>query len=501
MHSWPNPEIPALPDYQTAFGGPQHPADRFALKLYDHADDAVREVEAGDTAGVYVCGITPYDATHLGHAATYAAFDLVNRLLLAQGKDVHFVQNVTDVDDPLFERAERDQVDWRELGDSQVDLFRADMTALGVIPPRDYVSVTESIDDVIELVGRLLENGAAYIVESSEYPDIYARVGATTQFGYESRYDYETMLELFAERGGDPESPGKEHPLDALIWRAHRPGEPQWEAPFGAGRPGWHVECSAIAATRLGEKLTIQGGGNDLIFPHHEFSAAHYEAAHDSSRMFGHYSHAGMIALDGVKMSKSLGNLVFVSVLLAEGVDPAAIRLSLYLSHYRSDRSWSYHDLAEAWAHLLLWQAACQVTTDESAALLAAAEFHAQLANDLDTPAAITALDSWATEVLRTQATIDSGAVDSAVTAASVLAGVSFASIPEAAADSLSTPGAFTEAGAVIASTVDALTGIQLAEVELAPSHQAITSLLAKHAGEEDAVTIRLSDAGVVREH
>ena len=300
MKSWPAPSVPALPG-----GGPQ-------LRLYDSADRQVRPVTAGETATMYVCGITPYDATHLGHAATYLTFDLVYRVWLDSGHRVHYVQNVTDVDDPLFERAERDGIDWRDLADRETELFREDMAALRVLPPHDYVAATEAIAEVIELVEKMLASGAAYVVDDAEYPDVYYRADATGQFGYESGYDRDTMLRLFGERGGDPDRPGKGDPLDALMWRAQRPGEPSWPSPFGPGRPGWHVECSAIALSRIGTGLDIQGGGSDLIFPHHEFSAAHAESVTGERRFARHYVHAGMIGWDGHKMSKSRGNLVLV---------------------------------------------------------------------------------------------------------------------------------------------------------------------------------------------
>ncbi len=222
MQSWSAPAVPVLPGQ-----GP-------ALRLYDTADRQVRPVSPGPTAGMYVCGITPYDATHLGHAATYLVFDLIHRLWLDAGHQVNHVQNVTDVDDPLLERAERDGVQWQDLAASQVELFAADMTALRVIPPRAYVAATEAIPEVIELIEKMLAAGSAYIVDG-DYPDIYFRADSTEQFGYESGLDRATMLELFAERGGDPDRAGKTDPLDALLWRAARPGEPSWPAPFGAG--------------------------------------------------------------------------------------------------------------------------------------------------------------------------------------------------------------------------------------------------------------------------
>ena len=391
MRSWPVPDVPKVP------GTP------VPLQLHDSADGVVRPVEPEGTAGMYVCGITPYDATHLGHAATYLTFDLIHRLLLDNGHEVHYVQNITDVDDPLFERAERDGVDWRELGESQINLFRDDMTNLSVIPPRDYVGAIESVGEVIEMVGRLLDNGTAYQLDD-EYPDVYFRRDATPDFGYESNYDEATMAEFFAERGGDPDRPGKRDPLDALVWRAEREGEPAWDAPFGRGRPGWHIECSAIAVNRLGMGFDIQGGGSDLKFPHHEFSAAHAEAAspgaHDHSgpgagpRMAKHYVHSAMIALDGVKMSKSLGNLVFVSKLVAAGTDPSAIRLGVYAGHYRSDRDWSDEVLADAEARLTRWRAAC--ASPSAPAEPAIRELREALSDDLDTPRALRVVDDWA---------------------------------------------------------------------------------------------------------
>ena len=347
MHSWPTPEVPSV-------AGTPVP-----LALYDTADGGVRVVDTrGDEVGLYVCGITPYDSTHLGHAATYLTFDLVYRQLLANGHKVHYVQNITDVDDPLFERAARDGVDWRELGTSQIDLFRSDMEILSVIPPRDYIGAMEAIDEVIEMVQTLLDKGIAYslIDDTSGATDIYAPITATEQFGYESNLDREAMEKFFAERGGDPDRAGKRDPLDALLWRGHREGEPAWDSPFGAGRPGWHIECSAIATNRLGTTFAIQGGGSDLAFPHHEFSAAHAEATYDIDRMAGHYVHTGMIALDGVKMSKSLGNLVFVHKLSEEGHEPSAIRLAVFAGHYRQDRDFSYEVLKEAETRLSTWR-------------------------------------------------------------------------------------------------------------------------------------------------
>jgi L-cysteine:1D-myo-inositol 2-amino-2-deoxy-alpha-D-glucopyranoside ligase len=312
---------------------------------------------------------------------------------------VHYVQNVTDVDDPLFERAARDGVDWRELGSAQTQLFREDMAALRVLPPQDYIGATEAIDEVIEVVEKLLASGAAYVVDDPVNPDVYYRADATVQFGYESNYDRDAMTRLFAERGGDPDRAGKADPLDALLWRAQRPGEPSWPSPFGPGRPGWHIECAAIALSRIGFGIDVQGGGSDLIFPHHEFSAAHAECAAGERRFARHYAHAGMIALDGHKMSKSRGNLVLVSRLRAGGVDPAAIRLGLLAGHYRSDRFWSDDVQAEANARLHRWRTAMTVLAGPDAADVIG-RLRRYLADDLDTPKALAAVDGWVTDAL-----------------------------------------------------------------------------------------------------
>ncbi len=391
MQSWPSAPLPALPGR-----GPE-------LRLYDTSDRQVRPVAAGSTASMYVCGITPYDATHLGHAATYLTFDLVQRLWLDLGHDVHYVQNVTDVDDPLFERANRDGVDWRELAAREVALFCDDMAALRVLPPGEYVAATEAVAEVVELVEKMLASEAAYVVgqdgQQAPYPDVYFRADATLQFGYESGYDRDTMLRLFAERGGDPDRPGKTDQLDALLWRAARPGEPNWPSPFGPGRPGWHVECAAIALSRIGSGLDIQGGGSDLIFPHHEFTAAHAECVSGERRFARHYVHAGMIGLDGHKMSKSRGNLILVSRLRAQGVEPSAIRLGLLAGHYRADRDWGADVLDAADARLHRWRTATALPAGPDAADVIA-RLRRYLADDLDTPKALAAVDGWVTDAL-----------------------------------------------------------------------------------------------------
>jgi L-cysteine:1D-myo-inositol 2-amino-2-deoxy-alpha-D-glucopyranoside ligase len=396
MQPWASVDVPRL-----AGGGPP-------LRLHDTATGRVRPTAPGPTALMYVCGITPYDATHLGHAATYLAFDLVNRLWRDLGHDVHYVQNVTDIDDPLLERAARDQDDWVVLGMRETALFREDMEALRVIPPRHYIGAVEAMGEIAELVGKLLAQGAAYRVDDPEFPDVYFDSSVTGHFGYESNYDEQTMIELSRERGGDPDRPGKRHPADPLLWRTAREGEPSWESDLGAGRPGWHVECAAIALNRLGTQIDLNGGGSDLIFPHHECGAAHAEAFTGVHPFARHYTHTGMIGLDGEKMSKSRGNLVFVSKLRAENVDPNAIRLALMAGHYRTDRAWTADLLAQAEARIARWREAAALDAAPAAEDLVL-RLRTHLADDLDTPAALAAVDGWAAQALERRGS-DAGA-------------------------------------------------------------------------------------------
>jgi L-cysteine:1D-myo-inositol 2-amino-2-deoxy-alpha-D-glucopyranoside ligase len=380
------------------------------MRLYDTATDEIRPTAPGDVARIYVCGITPYDATHLGHAATYLTFDLVQRVWLDAGHDVHYVQNITDVDDPLLDRARETGVDWVALAEKETDLFRQDMTALRVLPPRDYIGVVESIDAIADSVGKLLADGKAYRLDD----DIYATLDGSGHFGYESRYSIEEMLSYFAERGGDPDRPGKRDPLDALLWRGKREGEPSWDSLVGPGRPGWHIECSVIARNRLGMSFDVQGGGSDLRFPHHEHSAAHAEAITGEWPFARHYVHTGMIGLDGEKMSKSRGNLVFVSKLRGARVDPMAIRLALLDGHYRTDREWTGGRLPAAERRLALWRQAAQAAAGPDGRPVLD-RVRDRLADDLDTAAAITAVDRWAKATIERDSDADDPAAPALV--------------------------------------------------------------------------------------
>ncbi|HXW45183.1 MAG TPA: cysteine--1-D-myo-inosityl 2-amino-2-deoxy-alpha-D-glucopyranoside ligase [Streptosporangiaceae bacterium] len=393
MESWPASDVPVLPG--------RAPETR----IWDTASAAKAVAAQGGQATLYACGITPYDATHIGHAATYVAWDLLNRAWRDAGHDVSYVQNVTDVDDPLLERADRDGEDWRELADREIALFRSDMTALRVLPPDHLVGAVEALPLIERFNVQLADRGSLYELEGDVYFSRFADPG----FGSVSGLDPDTMAELSAERGGDPARQGKKDPLDPMVWLAERPGEPSWPSEFGPGRPGWHVECAAIATHYLGAEFDIQAGGRDLVFPHHEMSAAHARVALGDKAFARHYAHSGMVRLGGEKMSKSRGNLVFVSRLLAEGHDAMAIRLALLAHHYRQDWDWTDAGLTAATDRLARWRAAAEIAGGSSgmadraagsgadpagAAVLAA--IRERVADDLDTPAALIAVDAWA---------------------------------------------------------------------------------------------------------
>jgi L-cysteine:1D-myo-inositol 2-amino-2-deoxy-alpha-D-glucopyranoside ligase len=370
---------------------------------------------------MYVCGITPYDATHLGHAATYLTFDLINRYLRSSGSDVRYVQNITDIDDPLLERAIRDGIDWTDLAHRQIDLFRRDMSNLRVIPPAHYIGAVDAIPLVTAAIEELSSKDSIYQVDQ----DLYFKVNADSTFGERSHLSQEKMMEIFAERGGDPNRIGKIDPLDCLVWMSQRPNEPGWPSPFGIGRPGWHIECTAIAIKYLEPShqentlIDIQGGGSDLIFPHHEMCASQAQVL-SGKPLAGTYVHAGMIGFDGEKMSKSKGNLVFVSKLVDAGRDPMAIRWALMKDHYRKDRMWTYELLVTAEQEInalrfCLAQADVAPTSDLIKMIVDA------LSNDLNTQTVLTELNRW---VGRTQSGDTGGDAENLVCVLDALLGI-----------------------------------------------------------------------------
>ena len=402
MQTWPDTAVPDLPG--------QAPE----TKIWDTASRALMVAAPGPSARLYACGITPYDATHMGHAATYLAWDLLIRAWRDARLQVSYVQNVTDVDDPLLERAERDGEDWRELAAREIARYRSDMTALRVLPPDHLIGAVEAMPLIEDFNRVLAERGALYDLDG----DVYFARGADPDFGVVSGLPPAEMAELAAERGGDPGRPGKKDPLDPMVWLTRRPGEPSWASGFGPGRPGWHVECAAIATRYLGTSFDVQAGGSDLIYPHHEMSASHARVAHGAdpdgirlgtSVFARRYAHAGMVRLGGEKMSKSLGNLVFVSRLLAAGTDPMAIRLAVLGHHYRSDWDWTDEGLAEAGQRLDRWRRAVALAggSDPEAAVgpdakAVLAGVRHRIADDLDAPGALGIVDAWARAVIET---------------------------------------------------------------------------------------------------
>jgi L-cysteine:1D-myo-inositol 2-amino-2-deoxy-alpha-D-glucopyranoside ligase len=390
MNSWATPAIPTFGKIR----------DLPALVLTDTATTTKKELPKKSMYRMYVCGITPYDATHLGHAATYLTFDLINRYLRATGAEVLYVQNITDIDDPLLERASRDGIDWNDLAHQQIDLFKGDMVDLRVIPPAHYIGAVEAIPLVVKAIAELQEQSSVYPVDS----DYYFSVRSDSKFGSRSNLSQQQMLDIFSQRGGDPNRLGKQDPLDCLVWMSQRVNEPGWESSLGKGRPGWHIECTAIALEYLQPSdmdetlIDIQGGGSDLIFPHHEMCATQAQVI-TGKELAETYVHAGMIGLDGEKMSKSKGNLVFVSRLVASGVDPMAIRWALMLDHYRSDRMWSDAVLQKAQNEIAQLREALSKSTSAPTEDLITSIVNA-LSDDLDTTRVLFQLNSWASSTL-----------------------------------------------------------------------------------------------------
>jgi L-cysteine:1D-myo-inositol 2-amino-2-deoxy-alpha-D-glucopyranoside ligase len=370
------------------------------IRLTDSASTQKKPLTQKDLYRLYVCGITPYDATHLGHAATYLSFDLIHRYLVASGSNVNYVQNITDIDEPLLERANRDGVEWENLASEQIELFRKDMSALNVLPPTHYIGAIEAIPLVVEAIENLSDKNSTYEIDK----DVYFSVKHDSNFANISHLKDQEMIEIFSQRGGDPTLTGKKDPLDCLVWMLQRPNEPGWNSSYGFGRPGWHIECTAIALNYLAPDLAletlidIQGGGSDLIFPHHEMCAAQARVI-TGKELASHYVHAGMIGLDGEKMSKSKGNLVFVSSLLASGVDPFSIRWALMSDHFRKDRMWSQEKLTYATHEVQRLRDALQGEDLAPTENLVSCILDS-LANDLDTKRIVLEINQWVDRTL-----------------------------------------------------------------------------------------------------
>ena len=363
------------------------------MRLYDTARRAIVPFEPGELVTLYSCGITPYDSAHLGHAAVYLTFDILQRRLRDLGHETRCVRNVTDVDDDILRKARELGVHYLDLAAEEIARFDADMSTLGLIPAWSEPRATSAISDILSLIAAVLDSGHAYESGGSVYFD----VSTFDRFGALSHLDAAAMLALAADNGGNPDDPNKRNSLDFVLWQPSLSDEPSWESRWGPGRPGWHIECSALALRELGETVDVHGGGRDLVFPHHECETAQSESV--TGRPFvRHWLHVGLVGLDGTKMSKSLGNLVFVGDLLEEW-QAVAIRTALLAHHYREDWEWTSDDMPTAAARLEGWRKVAeqsgQPLADEGVdpALEAVRD---ALDNDLDTPAALAALDDLA---------------------------------------------------------------------------------------------------------
>jgi L-cysteine:1D-myo-inositol 2-amino-2-deoxy-alpha-D-glucopyranoside ligase len=359
------------------------------MKLFDTAKQQVVEFAPNPTVLMYTCGITPYDATHLGHAFTFISYDVLQRRLIDMGHQVKCVRNVTDVDDPLFAKARELGVHYLDLAAGEEARFESDMTALNALPVHSTPRASSAIPDIRGFIGMVIDRGFAYESGGSVYFD----VEKFPQFGSVSHYSRETMIALARERGGNVDDPHKRNPLDFVLWHPSASDEPSWDTMWGAGRPGWHIECSALALRELGTTIDLHGGGSDLIFPHHECERAQSEAA-TGEQFVKHWMHVAMVSMDGHKMSKSRGNLVFVDKLRTQH-DPMAIRLGLIEHHYRTEWEWDDGLMARNEARLAQWKSAAQVGSSQGDSALLT-DVRSALDNDLDTPSAVALVDAAA---------------------------------------------------------------------------------------------------------
>lgn len=353
-----------------------------SMRLYDTARREIVPFTPGETVLMYTCGITPYDATHLGHASTFLVYDILQRRLIDLGHTVRCVRNVTDVDDPLFAKARELGVHYLDLAAGEEARFNRDMDALNVLPVYSTPRASSAISDIRGFIGMVLDRGFAYAAGGSVYFD----VTKFPSFGEVSHYSHEQMIEFARQRGGNVDDPHKRNPLDFVLWHPSAEDEPAWDAQWGAGRPGWHIECSALALRELGTTIDLHGGGSDLIFPHHECERAQSEAA--TGEVFvRHWMHVAMVFKDGEKMSKSLGNLVFVDALRTEW-DPRSIRLGIIEHHYRTEWEWDDSLMPRNHERLVSWKASVGGT---SSSLID--EVRTCLDDDLNTPGALAVID------------------------------------------------------------------------------------------------------------
>lgn len=329
MRSWtvnpPNIEITGLENH--------------SLRIFDSKTQRINLIpKQPEPIQIYVCGITPYDSAHLGHAFTYLAFDLMIRTMRVTKQNVNYVQNVTDIDDPLFERSRKTNRKWTRIVDDQLEIYRKDMQALNIMAPDHFVGVVENIDTINDEIEETINRKLTYQLGTKWY--------------FQTRKDNKSLLvkdvedheliTLANERGCDTDNPGKLNAIDPIVWKESKEDEPSWNREFGTGRPGWHIQCISLANKYAKLPLHIQGGGKDLIFPHHAMCEEQAMAL-GLGDLATNYCHAGMISYQGSKMSKSKGNLVFVHELINKGISPMVIRTSLMLNHWQSD--WEFQEV------------------------------------------------------------------------------------------------------------------------------------------------------------
>ncbi|KAB8140219.1 cysteine--tRNA ligase [Chloroflexia bacterium SDU3-3] len=370
------------------------------MQLFDTLRGAAAplEIPQDRPLTLYVCGVTPYDTTHIGHAHTFLIFDVLQRYLRYQGAEVRYCQNVTDVDDPLFERAKRDGVAWDELARRETEQFRADCAAMNMLAPTYAPKASEEIAGMQAIIAKLVELGYGYAAGGSAY----YRARMAPDYGAMPKLDYEALLAVANTRGNNPADPNKEDPLDFVLWQPSRPGEPSWPSPWGEGRPGWHIECTAMSTRYLGDQIDIHGGGSDLVFPHHPSEIAQTEPVTGKSPFVRFWVHGGMARLDGEKMSKSLGNMVFVRDALKEHTADA-LRWYLMSFHYRADFDYVREDVVATESKITQLKSALRAESGAGAPLDAAsyrAAFLGAMDADLNTPAALHTLDALSGAVL-----------------------------------------------------------------------------------------------------
>jgi cysteinyl-tRNA synthetase len=315
------------------------------MRLYNSLTRGVEEFKplTKNKVTIYVCGITPEGPMHLGHAFVNVSFDVVIRYLKYKGLSINYTQNVTDIDDDILRKATNQKTNWQDLGRYWTELYLKNLMYLNVLPSTNYVKATDSINKIIEIVNNLVKNDFAY----EKFGNVYFEVNKFKDYGKLSWYTKDQMLLISKERGADPSDPNKKDPLDFILWQKSKTGEPFWKSPWGKGRPGWHIECSSMINTYLGDQIDIHGGGRDLIYPHHESEIAQSECFTGKKPFVQNWMHISMVLFEGEKMAKSLGNLILISDLKRQ-YSANVIRWLLISHHYRKPWEFEHFQAEEA---------------------------------------------------------------------------------------------------------------------------------------------------------